>query len=202
MHKRRTLRETPAIALLCVLLCASATPAQGQVDRIVIRTTGISCGMCAAAAEWKLRRVPGVEKLVISLSSETVTLTLTPGADFAIPRIRAVLQSIHVGVERFTITARGRIYDDAAGRFFVAGQEKFRLIGGNSRALPARQSIRLEAVLDDQMRPMQLNVVGFSPSDTSRTHSPVDSREVAGYHRADPDQRIYRLPKGTDDDRK
>ena len=53
--------------LLPALLMALASPAIAQVERVAIRTTGISCGTCAAISEFYLRRLPSIDKVNISL---------------------------------------------------------------------------------------------------------------------------------------
>ena len=53
-----------SLALLCTLLLWTAIPAMGQVERVAMRTTGISCGTCALVSEINFRRLAGVEKVM------------------------------------------------------------------------------------------------------------------------------------------
>ena len=67
-------------AIVAALL--SAIPAHAQVDKAAMRTTGISCGECAAVSEVYLRRLEGIDKITISKSQEVVVLTYKPGSSF------------------------------------------------------------------------------------------------------------------------
>ena len=56
------------------------TPALGgfafaQVEKAAMKTTGISCGMCAAVSEVYLRQLPGIDKIKISLSQESIMVS-------------------------------------------------------------------------------------------------------------------------------
>ena len=58
------------ILLLSTLALASVMPVLAQVEKVAMRTTGISCGSCAAVSEINLRRlVAGVDKVTIRWST-------------------------------------------------------------------------------------------------------------------------------------
>src|SRR5439155_1971087 len=44
----------------------TALPAAVQLEKVAIKTTGISCGTCAAVSEIYLRRLPSIDKINIS----------------------------------------------------------------------------------------------------------------------------------------
>ncbi len=148
-----------------VLLWASAGPAVAQVEKVAIRTTGISCGACAAVSEISFRRMPGVDKVTISLSQETILLTYKPGAAFDPRRIREVLRPLEVGVVQFLIGARGYLEDQGGRRFFAAGKDRFALvIAGNALVVPPGGPVWIEGVLDDRSEPMEVKVLKLRPS--------------------------------------
>src|SRR3954468_18731873 len=98
----------PRALLLMLALLASSGSAFAQVEKVAVRTTGISCGTCAAFSEIYLRRLAGVEAVKISLSNEAILVSYKPGAAFQPKQIRDVLKRTDVGVLQFQITARGR----------------------------------------------------------------------------------------------
>ncbi len=51
------------IVALGALTVITALPAAAQVEKVAIKTTGISCGTCAAVSEVYLRRLPSIDKI-------------------------------------------------------------------------------------------------------------------------------------------
>jgi copper chaperone CopZ len=135
------------------------------VEKVAMRTTGISCGVCAAVSEVNFKRIPGVDKVKISLSQEAIMLTYKPGATFSTRQIRDVLKPLDVGVTQFQIGARGRIQEEGGKRFFVAGSDRF-LIAADSRetGAPSNAPIRIEAILNDRAEPMEVKILNFQPA--------------------------------------
>src|SRR5262249_10081602 len=119
------LRATQLGLLLCVLAFPIVSAA--QVEKVVVRTTGISCGACAAISEIQFRRMPGVKDVSISLSTETITISYKPGSSFDPQQIREVLEPLNVRVVQFHITARGRVRMEGENWIFVAAVDKFGL---------------------------------------------------------------------------
>jgi len=60
----------------------TALPAAVQVEKVAIKTTGISCGTCAAVSEIYLRRLPSIDKINISMKNEPVLVSYKPGSWF------------------------------------------------------------------------------------------------------------------------
>src|SRR4051812_33907059 len=108
-----------------LLLLGSLGPAFGQDEKVAIRTTGISCGTCAAFSEIYLRRLAGVDSIKISLSNEAILVSYKPGATFQPKDLRDVLKKTDVGVLQFQISAKGRAQDRGGRRVFVAGKGTF-----------------------------------------------------------------------------
>jgi hypothetical protein len=150
--------------LLLLVLLAPARSAFGQVERVAIRTTGISCGTCAAVSEIYLRRLAAVDSIKISLSNEAVLISYKPGAVFQPKDLRDALQKTDVGVLQFQISARGRVQERGGSRFFVAGRDRFVLVSApNAPQVPSETPVLIEATLNDQADPMELKVMTVKP---------------------------------------
>src|ERR1700747_3061000 len=94
--------------LLVIIIAGMAFPAMAQVDKVAIRTTGISCGPCAAVSELYLKRLPSVDKVIISMKNEAVMVSYKPNSSFQPKDLRDVLKKTEVGVTQLQISARGR----------------------------------------------------------------------------------------------
>jgi hypothetical protein len=152
--------------LLLAVLATMALPAMAQVERVAIRTTGISCGTCAAVSEIYLKRLPNVDKVAISIKNEAVMVSYKAGSTFQPKDLRDVLKKTEVGVTQLQISARGRVQDQAGKRFFVAGKDKFVLISGsNSTQIPLDTPVSVEAIVNDRVDPMELRIMTFKPAE-------------------------------------
>ena len=158
MKLQRQILQLSMFALL------SATPGLAQVERVAMRTTGISCGVCAAVSEVYLRQLPGIDKIKISLSNEAIMVSYKPGAAFQPKDIRDALKKTDVGVVQFQISARGRVQEQGGKRLFVAGKEKFVLeTGPNTPTVPLDTPVLIEGTVNDRSDPMQLKVMTVKP---------------------------------------
>jgi copper chaperone CopZ len=152
--------------LVSALALASAVPVAAQVEKVAMHTTGISCGVCAAVSEISFKRIPGVDKVSISLSQEAIMLSYKPGATFDPQGIRKVLQPLEVGVVQFQISARGRVQERDGKRFFVAGKDRFVLSQvANAPAIPSDTPILIEGILNDHVHPMEVKILNFKTID-------------------------------------
>jgi hypothetical protein len=142
----------------------SVVPVLAQVEKVAIRTTGISCGTCAAVSEIYLRRLAGIDIIKISLTNEAIMVSYKPGAAFQPKDLRDALKKTDVGVLQFQITARGRVLEQGGRRFFVAGRERFVLTPAPDAVQPpANAPVLIEAMLDDRTDPMELKVMTVKP---------------------------------------
>src|SRR5438132_9777943 len=152
------------LVALCVLMVITALPAAAQVERVAIRTTGISCGTCAAVSEFYLRRLPSIDKVNISLKNEAVMVSYKPGSSFQPKDLREIFQKTDVAVTQMQISARGRVQEQAGKRFFIAGKDKFLLVSAaNSPQVPANTPVAVEGVVNDRVDPMELRVMTVKP---------------------------------------
>jgi len=144
-------------------ILGSAISLQAQVERVAMRTTGISCGMCAAVSEVYLRQLGGVDKIKISLSQEAIMVLYKPGAAFRPKDIRDALKKTDVGVTQFQISARGQVQQQNGKRLFIAGKDVFILVPSTGLSVPADTPVVLEGILNDQTSPMELKVLTVNP---------------------------------------
>ena len=148
-----------------IFLSALVMPANAQVDKVAIRTSGISCGTCAAVSEFYLRRMPSIDKISISLKNEAVMVSYKPGSTFQPKDLREVFQKTDVTVTQFQISAQGRVQEQAGKRFFIAGKDKFVLAAdAKTSQLPVDSPITIEAIVNDRAAPMELHIMTFKPA--------------------------------------
>src|SRR6266581_7453654 len=148
------------IVALGALTVITALPAAAQVEKVAMRTTGISCGTCAAVSEVYLRQLSGIDKIKISVSNEAIMVSYKPGATFQPKDIRDALKKTEVGVVQFQISARGRVQEQDGKRFFVAGAEKFVLQAvPNALPVPFDPLVLIEGTVNDRSNPMELKVM-------------------------------------------
>lgn len=135
-------------------------PAGAQVEKVAIRTTGISCGICAGLSEIYFRRVQGVEQVKISLKTEAIQLTYKRGAPFHPQEIRKILEPLGVGLVQLQISARGEVQQHDRARLFTAGKDHFVLLDAiDSPSVPLGTPVRIEGILFDTSSPMAVKVL-------------------------------------------
>ena len=138
----------------------AALPCMAQVEKVAMKTTGVSCGVCAAVSELNFRRLDGVDKVKISLSHESILLTYKPGAKFSTQAIRNVLDPLKVGVVQFQIGVRGQLQVSNGKRILEAGRDRFTLLDAiDSPDVPAGVPVRIEGILYDRETPMEIKVL-------------------------------------------
>jgi hypothetical protein len=142
------------------LLVLAAVTCRAQVEKIAMRTTGISCGICAGLSEIYFWRLPGVDQVKISLKNEAIMLTYKPGATFDPAGIRKVLEPLKVGVVQFQIGVRGTVLENGGKRFLVAGRDKFLLLDAiDSPPVPLKVTVHIEGILFDHATPWEVKVL-------------------------------------------
>ena len=146
------------------LLLLLAATLRAQVERVAMRTTGISCGVCAVVSEYHFRRMEGVDQVRISRAQEAIMLTYKPGAVFSPRAIRDLLRPLDVGVVQFQINARGQVRQLDGKSFFVAGKDKFLVVGDAPPSVPRNMPVVIEGILKDQATPMELKILNFTPA--------------------------------------
>ena len=149
------------IGLVGAILLITTISAQGQIDKVEIHTVGISCGSCAAISEVYLRRLEGVVKVSISKSKEQVVVFYKPEARFRPEELREALGKTGVKVAEFRISAHGQVQQEGDKKFFLIGSDRFRLF--RSPHLLTNGRVALEVTLNDQVMPMEIEVISFTP---------------------------------------
>ena len=147
-----------------LLLLVLAATLRAQVERVAMRTTGISCGVCAVVSEYHFRRMEGVDQVRISRAQEAIMLTYKPGAVFSPRAIRDLLRPLDVGVVQFQINARGQVRQVSGKNFLVAGKDKFLLVGDVAPSIARDTTVIVEGILKDQVTPMELKILNFMPA--------------------------------------
>jgi len=151
------------VAGVAVLLLGASLPVFAQVDKAAMRTSGISCGECAAIAEIYLRRLDGVGAVTIHKAQEIVMITYKPGASFNPFDIRDALDRTDVSVVQFQISARGRVQEQKGKRIFVAGKDKFVLVASPDVKVPSDTPISIVGNVNDRPDPMELKILTVTP---------------------------------------
>ena len=141
-------------------VCLAALPSTAQVEKVAMKTTGISCGVCAGVSEIYFRRLQGVDKVKISRSHESILLTYKPAAKFDTQAIRKILEPLKVGVVQFQIGVRGEMHQEGGKRILAAGSDQFILLDAiDSPDVPAGVPVRIEGILYDRHSPMEIKVL-------------------------------------------
>ena len=145
-----------------LLLLVLAAAGFAQVEKIAMRTTGISCGICAGLSELYFRRLPGIAQVKISLRNEAIMLTYKPGASFDPEAIRKILEPLKVGVVQFQISVRGEIKEMGGKHLLRAGNETFAVRDTiDTPVLPLNTPLHIEGILFDRATPMEVKVLDF-----------------------------------------
>src|SRR2546425_6012924 len=153
------------IVALGALTVITALPAAAQVEKVAMKTTGISCGTCAAVSEIYLRRLAGIDTIKISLSSEAIMVSYKPGAAFQPKDIRDALKKTEVGVTQFQISARGRVQEQGGKRFFVAGGGKVVLQAvSNAPPVPSHTPVFFEGKINYRAHPHGIERINAKPT--------------------------------------
>jgi hypothetical protein len=155
-------KRTALLAAALVLTLGGVRPAFAQVDRVAMRTHGLSCGDCAAVSEVYLRQLPGIGQIKISMSQELIVLTLKPNSLFDPYVIRDALDRTEVDVLQFQVSARGSVQGAAGKQVFVAGKNKFVLVPSPVR-VPSDAPVTIEGIVNDRPDPMELKALNVTP---------------------------------------
>jgi copper chaperone CopZ len=148
-----------------VLAIVMAVGGRAQVEKIAMRTTGISCGICAGLSEIYFRRLPGVDQVKISLKTEAIMLTYKPDAKLDPEAIRKVLEPLKVGVVQFQIGARGQVVENGGKKILKAGRDQFVLLDAiDSPEVPLHVPLRIEGILFDRSMPWEVKVLSVKPA--------------------------------------
>ncbi len=155
-------KRMPLLVAVAALALVAEIPALAQVDKIAVRTHGLSCGDCAMVSEVYLKRLPAIDQVKISMSQELIVVTLKPNALFDAFEIRDALDRTEVDVLQFQISARGRVQDVAGKKIFVAGKNKF-VLATSPIKVPSDAPITIEGIVNDKPDPMELKPLNVKP---------------------------------------
>jgi len=156
-------RNGISFVTVIVGLAVFTAPALSQVEKAAMKTTGISCGMCAAVSEVYLRQLSGIANIKISLSEEAIMVSYRPGAAFQPKELRDALKKTDVGITQLQIEARGQITQKDGKQFFIAGNERF-VVVPPATTVPLNTQLRIEGIVNDRVNPMELKVLTARPA--------------------------------------
>jgi hypothetical protein len=152
----------PRVFLFGFVAFWAVQPGTAQVEKLAMRTTGISCGICAGLSEIYFRRLPGVDQVTISLRNEAILLTYKPGATVDPESVRKVLEPLKVGVVQFQVSLRGEIRETGGRQILQAGKDRFVVRDTiDSPVLPLNTPLHIEAILFDRVTPREVKVLDF-----------------------------------------
>ena len=154
----------PRVLSLVIAAMWAVAPGAAQIEKLAMRTTGISCGICAGLSEIYFRRLPGVDRVKISLRNEAIMLTYKPGATVDPEAIRQVLEPLKVGVVQFQISARGEIRESGGKQILQTGKDRFVVRDTvDTPVMPLNTPLHIEAILFDRATPKEVKVLDFKP---------------------------------------
>ena len=112
--------------------------------------------------ETALRRLEGVDEIVISIQKQMFAVTYVPGTSFQPQDLRDAVAEAGVSVVRFHLSARGKVQKDGTKQFFVSGRDRFLLVDP-PKDLPVGRPLGVIGVVDDSGSPFQLRLDDFKP---------------------------------------
>ncbi len=150
-------------ATLLFTLLATLTlvpPSGAQVESVAAKTKGLSCGVCGAIVELYLRRVPGIDRISMSMSKEILKVTYKEGGTFQPEAIRDALRKSQVEVLQFQISAKGEVREFGGQQFLIAGSDRFLLAPSpSSPKPPLNVPVRVEGIVNERASPKQLTIL-------------------------------------------
>lgn len=149
--------------LLAALTLGAGLQAQAQVEKVALRTTGISCGSCAEISEVFLKKLAGVSNVNIVVEKELIMLTLKPNIAFQPWDIREVLEKSEVGVVQIQISAKGAVTEENGKKFLVAGKDKFVILPTSVAKVETGVKGTFQGTVNDHPDPMELKLLSFTP---------------------------------------
>jgi copper chaperone CopZ len=140
-----------------------ALPGAAQVERAIVEAVygDIDCLPCAATIELALRKVPGVDKIAVSMEKQMVAVTFKPDATFDPKAIRDGIAKAEVRIQTIHLAARGKAQKEGDKVFLVAGKNRF--LVANPAKVPTDVPLGVMGVLDDSKSPFQITLDDFKP---------------------------------------
>jgi hypothetical protein len=125
--------------------------------------------------ELALKRLDGVDRVVISIERQQFVVLYKPNAGFQPILLREAVSQAGVDVVQFHIQARGKVEKQAGGNVFVSGKDKYALTADSKPVPPGTEVVIGGDVVNDRKLPYQLKIIDFKPAGGAAT-SPAASK--------------------------
>lgn len=156
-------------ALMAAAWLLVSSPAFAQVQRVVVETEGMSA-VCLPPLEGALRMDESIYKYATSVAKQMFSVVYYSGEKFDPLALRKIANQGEAYVLKFHVSAVGKLEKDGDRRFFVAGENRFLVIG--MEGVPPGVPIGVIGLVDDEVDPMTMTpddvqVLTDSPTDES-----------------------------------
>ena len=112
--------------------------------------------------EFALKRLDGVDKVVISIERQQFVVFYKPNASFQPKLIRNAVAQSGVEVVKFQVQAKGTVQKQGSDRIFISGIDKYLIAAGPQMPLNT-PVIAGGDILDDSKLPYKFKVLDFKP---------------------------------------
>jgi copper chaperone CopZ len=148
------------LALLPLALALAARPAAAQMDRVVAEAHNgdIDCLPCAVTIELYLKKVPGVNKVAVSMSKQMVAITFNEGAKFLPKEYRDAIFKAEVRIDTFHAALRGKVEQEGDKLYFNTGVERFPIVNP-PKDLAVGAQLGVMATMDDKTSPATITSI-------------------------------------------
>jgi hypothetical protein len=117
--------------------------------------------------EIALKRLDGVDKVVISMERQQFVVLYKPNAVFQPALIREAVAQSAVSVLKFHVQMRGRAQKLGSGLMLVAGNDQFALTADSIKLPLGKEVIASGVIVNDKKTPYQMKVIEFKSPVTS-----------------------------------
>lgn len=132
--------RTLILAWIAILLLGGSSVLAAQIQQAIITVEGMSCPFCAFGVEKKLRAIPGVARVEVTLKQGAATLTAKEGASIAVAEIPAAVRKAGFTAGAIEIVVVGTVGEKVgpAWSFRVSGSDQGLVLVNVERKLEER----------------------------------------------------------------
>jgi copper chaperone CopZ len=92
------------LIMLTLMLCVGMV-STGQVTKVSLQASGLTCSMCSKAVKTALEEVPFVEKVQVDIKNQKYNLTFKEGANVEIDELGKAVEDAGFSVASLVVTA-------------------------------------------------------------------------------------------------
>lgn len=115
------------LILIPLMLVYFTTAAQAQISTLTVSVDGLACPFCAYGIEKKLKKVKGVESIVVKMKNGTVTLTSKKGQSIDIKKVPGAIDDSGFSMRQMRLQAAGTLTEVDGALFLKYGGPEERL---------------------------------------------------------------------------